>query len=714
MREQTTDDFLTQFDCSRLPEPAELFNFLEQHELGCFIKKDAIITRFRLTDSETKITTHIFCLPVSINLSDEFIRKLSALIKATHDNSIIYLPWQLPNSDTYVPVRFNLMVGHVAPFKFQVDHLNKGYVRHAVPADGECGYTAFGITRKLAYQLLRNHVHEIDHLLQPLVDEALLNEDFYHYLIINKVIPSTVSFTNIKQYRRCLAVMNALIDYEVVDRRVDLRWAHPLILQALAHIQKIELHIWVIGKDLRLEPHCRADYYDYSCYKPEGSNQRLDLLNINRNHFERLEFVGFETDNLLNIGTDEGIYPLNLQNDPYATVDVSAEIVSSDRSHASVLPTQQLVNGLRYYLREFVISNTEPVVDWNEGEPLYWTALHLLMRLSQDSAKCHAVFNKWQQENQAKSLIVLDSLLSTVSLASTSLFYTEQYAAIFKMILQNKANRQLFSHVMRGLQLAALSEFIYNKDRESLSNIFMIVGLHYFTSLLVRKMPEGIFKPILSYCFRFVSILLRFLFIIYAWIPTEEAQDKIDAPRHVYEGMNQMAREAILLPIRLLGITFFSRLMNFFLDKKTMENRDNQEGLFAMINLTMQLLLSAIGPSLFQFTTWIVPQKSEETILSFVKNLFGTLYEIEITNWLFTRVFAQLFSQQQQLSLEFKSYNTSTECELRISSELATNCSDFQLDCRSRFIGCNAKNNGLEVTTPLVIVPTVKGRFCQE
>ena len=42
-REQITEDFMTQFDASCLPEPTELLNFLEQHELGCFIKKDALI-----------------------------------------------------------------------------------------------------------------------------------------------------------------------------------------------------------------------------------------------------------------------------------------------------------------------------------------------------------------------------------------------------------------------------------------------------------------------------------------------------------------------------------------------------------------------------------------------------------------------------------------------------------------------------------------------
>ena len=74
-REQITEDFMTQFDASCLPEPTELLNFLEQHELGCFIKKDALITRVKLINSETKISTHIFCLPVSINLSNEFIGK---------------------------------------------------------------------------------------------------------------------------------------------------------------------------------------------------------------------------------------------------------------------------------------------------------------------------------------------------------------------------------------------------------------------------------------------------------------------------------------------------------------------------------------------------------------------------------------------------------------------------------------------------------------
>jgi len=60
-----------------------------------------------------------------------------------------------------------------------------GYVRHKVsPKGGSCGYTAFGLTREAAYELIVKNLSNdiVRNLLKPVVQEQLLMNNFFTYL----------------------------------------------------------------------------------------------------------------------------------------------------------------------------------------------------------------------------------------------------------------------------------------------------------------------------------------------------------------------------------------------------------------------------------------------------------------------------------------------------------------------------------------------------
>jgi hypothetical protein len=208
----------------------------------------------------------------------------------------------------------------IDPSNNQLGHSSKGYVRHEVLGDGDCGYRAFRITREKAFELLNDNISDSDvtTLFQPVVYQSLTTIEFYNYLIEKELIQRAISFDAIKinltNYSRNINVITGYIHYDVKDRKHEGGWAHPVVLQALAHIQKIDIRMWRLGENQRLVPHCHPDHYDYASYTPEGAQQRLDLLYINGNHFERLELKGFGEGNLPDVRDNEMIYPLEIQN----------------------------------------------------------------------------------------------------------------------------------------------------------------------------------------------------------------------------------------------------------------------------------------------------------------------------------------------------------------------------------------------------------------
>ncbi len=192
----------------------------------------------------------------------------------------------------------------------RVANQGQGYVREKVLGDGDCGYTAFGVERDNAIPLLLDHVSEISHLIQIPVRHALLTGEFYQYLFDKEIITigQEALWGNqelLAQYSNDLAVQKAYINYDVRDKRIDAGYSHPAVLQALAHIQHIELHIWRLGNDNVLVPHVVHEE-NYATYMPTQVTQRIDLLFVNGNHFDRLKLQGYE-----HTIPNEGIYPLN-------------------------------------------------------------------------------------------------------------------------------------------------------------------------------------------------------------------------------------------------------------------------------------------------------------------------------------------------------------------------------------------------------------------
>lgn len=184
----------------------------------------------------------------------------------------------------------------------QANSVEQGYVRHDVEGDGNCGYTAFGITRDAAYEYVRAAAEAEDpaviERLGLAIPEVLITKNFYDYLRDRGIISEDVGFEQMfdeekrRDFARDPRIIAAFIDYDIRDKRVELGWAHPATLQALAHIRNIRLRIWQLDDDDCLIPHEDPRYVDYT---PSDYDSMTDLLYLG-NHFERLDIHGDETD----------------------------------------------------------------------------------------------------------------------------------------------------------------------------------------------------------------------------------------------------------------------------------------------------------------------------------------------------------------------------------------------------------------------------------
>ena len=196
----------------------------------------------------------------------------------------------LYNSETG---KFSLMIEKDSSMELEAQFDDRQqYIRHPVASDGDCGYTAFGISRDEAFRQLNRNLTMIRNILSPAIKEALLTQNFYNYLIDNELIDSTITHETVKtdaQFATHLNILRGYVSYDVSEKQIDAGWAHPSVLQALAHIQKIALHIWRLDERGELVPH-RSGEFDYAEYIPPHVEQRADLLFVNNNHFERLEF----------------------------------------------------------------------------------------------------------------------------------------------------------------------------------------------------------------------------------------------------------------------------------------------------------------------------------------------------------------------------------------------------------------------------------------
>lgn len=191
---------------------------------------------------------------------------------------------------------------------------SQGYIRHEVEGNGNCGYTAFGVTREDAVELLMTNINDICHLIKIPLKSTLLLKNFYQHLLDSKLVDAQyVDMVNSEQiltaYSTDVKIQKAYVQYDVQDRQIEDGFCHPAVLQALAHICNIELHIWRLGWNDVLIPHA-VHTEDYAVYRANSAESRLDILFVNGNHFERLDIQGYGD----NIPT-RGIYPLCRQTD---------------------------------------------------------------------------------------------------------------------------------------------------------------------------------------------------------------------------------------------------------------------------------------------------------------------------------------------------------------------------------------------------------------
>lgn len=165
--EKLIGDFSSLFNGLQVPDRMALISFLEQHELGCFIKKDVALKL--MTKSEANITRQqIFCLPVSENVSDGFIKNLSLFFRQEYCPVILYWTWELPDNKGYIALRINLEK-HDNTIQLQTEILN--------PAGSHCAHIPIlQMMVKLTIHLTSYRVFSVD---SPDFDEPIIGDDIY-------------------------------------------------------------------------------------------------------------------------------------------------------------------------------------------------------------------------------------------------------------------------------------------------------------------------------------------------------------------------------------------------------------------------------------------------------------------------------------------------------------------------------------------------------
>lgn len=218
--------------------------------------------------------------------------------------------------------KFRIIRQEVTNFsKLREDRLaEKGYCIEAVPGDGNCGYSAMKISRSAAYDLLKENIYTIDKLLKPAVEESLLSQHFYNYLQMLRIISSNITLEMIAsdadlrgKIASDVGVVDAYIDYDVFCGSIENGWAHPAVMQAIAHIQERNLRIWELNDYGELIP---FHVEQYAKYIQAAVNEYVDIIYVNNNHFNRVKTYGFSNQELNSLDPETTeIYSLSGAND---------------------------------------------------------------------------------------------------------------------------------------------------------------------------------------------------------------------------------------------------------------------------------------------------------------------------------------------------------------------------------------------------------------
>ncbi len=170
------------------------------------------------------------------------------------------------------------------------------FIRTEICLDGNCGYTAFGITRNNAYELITKNITMVHKLLKPAIEEALLTVPFIEFVKRKKLSLDLVqTFDEYKEnndsdpviaFVNDLVIAQAYLDYDIREKHIDGGWAHPCVLQALAEILGISLLLYQL-QNSKIIPY--PQYHEYASTGMKENDEPTRLLFVKLNHFERLE-----------------------------------------------------------------------------------------------------------------------------------------------------------------------------------------------------------------------------------------------------------------------------------------------------------------------------------------------------------------------------------------------------------------------------------------
>ncbi len=184
------------------------------------------------------------------------------------------------------------------------------YRRKAVPGDGNCGYSALGIPRERAFDILQRQFNEgvvnpaLTQMIQPAVREAIYDENgkFWHYLTneinVNDDNVTYQDFLKGADYHSANSnLISHYLVYDILRKRIQGGWAHPAVLRTVALAEGIDLKFWTLdSRGTTLKPHRAGKFsqdfaYDFWSSPEVEVKEVRHVLFTGGNHFEKLEFT---------------------------------------------------------------------------------------------------------------------------------------------------------------------------------------------------------------------------------------------------------------------------------------------------------------------------------------------------------------------------------------------------------------------------------------
>ena len=148
------------------------------------------------------------------------------------------------------------------------------FEHYTVAGDGNCAYTAFGVSRENAFDKLTESLTSgsqqqrlmICEILEPAIREATLQDDFLEHLL--QTFTDKKLKTAITQYRKTqateslyneikddLRIARAYLEYDIQQRKFDAGYCHLAVLHALATVYDVNLKLWKKNETNHIVPH---------------------------------------------------------------------------------------------------------------------------------------------------------------------------------------------------------------------------------------------------------------------------------------------------------------------------------------------------------------------------------------------------------------------------------------------------------------------------